>query len=361
MKKVIYSLLLPVLAMLSLSANGQTVLKGSGLSGVEQLIVIDYAKNAPVDTIVVNDGSFTYTYDAEDGAKLFVLIDQATRSQRLFITENAELTLEEGKAFITGSPLNERLADFFGGLEGIGGDLKAKLDAIRQAGGQQPTDEQRDEYMKIYDELKVLNAAYIKEYYAADKENILGAFELSYMKNFISDDEFAELYNQGGDVIKNFPPFLADIEKKAMQAKTGVGVKYTDFEGVNPLDADQKIKLSDIAEKDNYVLLDFWASWCGPCKAAMPALKEMHEKYGDKGLSIVGVVVWDKLPDHLKTAESLGVTWTQIFDPNRDVIAKTYAIDGVPTLMLLDKDGTILLRTHSKDEVKNKVAELLGE
>nr|WP_281253975.1 TlpA disulfide reductase family protein [Dysgonomonas massiliensis] len=150
------------------------------------------------------------------------------------------------------------------------------------------------------------------------------------------------------------------MEAKANKAKTEVGQKFLDFSGVNPKDTTQVLKLSDYAGKDKYVLLDFWASWCGPCRAAMPELKAMNDKYASKGLEVLGIVVSDKLEEHLQAAEALNVTWTQIFD-NKNELGTLYGIESIPTLILLDKDGTILARTYKKVEIAEKVESLLGK
>lgn len=180
------------------------------------------------------------------------------------------------------------------------------------------------------------------------------------IQNDLPFDEFKSMYEQGGEAAKSFPPFVKMLEAKANMERTEVGAKFIDFEGVNPKNTTQTIKLSDFAGKEKYVLLDFWASWCGPCRQAMPEIKALNDKYSAKGLEVIGVVVSDELDNHLQSAKSLDVTWTQIFD-NKDALVTLYGLEGIPTLILLDKDGTILVRTHEKQEVKEKIESLLGK
>jgi peroxiredoxin len=92
----------------------------------------------------------------------------------------------------------------------------------------------------------------------------------------------------------------------------------------------------------------------------MPEIKMLNEKYSNKGLEVIGVVVGDNIKNHLQAAEALKVTWTQIFDYKNE-FTSLYGIEGIPTLILLDKDGTILLRTHEKDEITEKIQSLLGK
>jgi cytochrome c biogenesis protein CcmG/thiol:disulfide interchange protein DsbE len=89
------------------------------------------------------------------------------------------------------------------------------------------------------------------------------------------------------------------------------------------------------------LVVNFWATWCGPCKAAMPSLQSLHEKYQGKAVEIIGVNVWEKGeklgPDYMKDK---GFTYSCLL--KGDDLAKAYGIRGIPTLVLIDTDGTIL-------------------
>lgn len=130
----------------------------------------------------------------------------------------------------------------------------------------------------------------------------------------------------------------AMYEKKSVTAE---GTMFADFSAVQP---DGRVaKLSDYAGKGKYCLVDFWASWCGPCRREIPNLKEVYEKYGPKGLEMVSVAVWDKVDDTVKAAAELGITWNQIVNAQKEP-TDIYAIEGIPHIMLIGPDGTILKR-----------------
>lgn len=356
MKKLFYFAVLSLLAAACKQSPDQLRLTGSGISSSNEIYVYDIADDEVIDTIKTENGNFTYTLDCTGEPKLLALTNRQD-FLRYFVAEKGNITLNGGTDEVKGSPLNNRLTDF----------LKACKEARKQnteseiAIFEKMEKEERELTQEEEDEMKALDKKIVdivKEYYEKDKDGILGVAQLIYIQYIATDEEFIELYEQGGQMVKDFPPFVNLLEAKANMKRTEAGGMFIDFEGVNPKDMTQIIKLSDFAGKDKYVLLDFWASWCGPCRQAMPGIKALDDKYSDKGLEVIGVVISDEIENHLKAAEELNITWTQIFD-NKNYINTLYGIEGIPTLILLDKDGTILARTHNEEEIVEMIENLL--
>ena len=107
--------------------------------------------------------------------------------------------------------------------------------------------------------------------------------------------------------------------------------------------------------KGDIVVMDFWATWCGPCMAAMPHMLELQEKHGGKGVQIIGISL-DRTEDILKdTIKKEGMDWPQHYDPDR-TITKQFGVRGIPTIYILSPEGEVLWRGHpmKMDEALNK-------
>ena len=111
--------------------------------------------------------------------------------------------------------------------------------------------------------------------------------------------------------------------------------------------------------KGNYVLVDFWASWCGPCMQESPNVVKVYEDYRDKGLVVLGVLVNDKLENSKTAMRRLGMKYDQVIDPE-NVQVKKFGITGIPHLILFGPDGKVVKRGMRGPEIEASVKEALG-
>ena len=152
---------------------------------------------------------------------------------------------------------------------------------------------------------------------------------------------------------------IATARFLSLSKEPKVGGLYIDFEQENS--EGKKIKLSDI--RGTYTLIEFWASWCGPCRKSNTDLVKTYQKYKDQGFEIIGVSLDINKKYWVKAIEKDGLPWENVSDLNGDEneVALMYGINKVPDNFLIDEKGIIVDRDLRNDELKKKLAEVMGE
>ena len=179
---------------------------------------------------------------------------------------------------------------------------------------------------------------------------------LAYQFEVFSEDEFFEKAQSLPDSTRAYPMLARIMDGIACSKRTAEGTMFLDFSAQQP---DGKVKkLSDYVGRGKYCLVDFWASWCGPCKGEIPNIAEVYKKYGKKGLTVVSVAVWDKPEASADTAKAYGITWNQILGAGQTP-TELYGIQGIPHIILFGPDGTILKRNLRGADIRKEVAKYL--
>ena len=119
-------------------------------------------------------------------------------------------------------------------------------------------------------------------------------------------------------------------------------------------------RLSDYVGRGQYVLVDFWASWCGPCRQEIPNLIAAYNKYNGRGLQVVGIAAWDKPEATLKAIAEEQIPYPQIINSDH-VATDLYGIDAIPEIILFAPDGKIVSRGLRGEGIDRKMKEIFGE
>ncbi len=154
---------------------------------------------------------------------------------------------------------------------------------------------------------------------------------------------------------------------KKSEAQQGEEAQQTEERGNQPGDLfvdfeaeyeGQTQRLSDYVGRGKYVLADFWASWCGPCRKEIPNLIGVHGKYAGDSLTVLGIATWDNPADTRKAIDELGIPYPQIMNA-QDAGSKAYGIEGIPEIILFAPDGTILQRSLRGEAIEEAVKQVL--
>ncbi len=166
-----------------------------------------------------------------------------------------------------------------------------------------------------------------------------------------------EVYNGLTDEAKKMEPAMMLAKKISILANLVEGQEAPDFE--LPDKEGNKVRLSEI--KGKIKIIDFWASWCGPCRMENPNMVKLYAEFKDKGLAVISVSLDDKKDKWLEAIEKDGLTWLHLSDLKgwQGEIVKKYNIDAVPTIFVLDENNRIIAKNLRGEKLKAFVSERL--
>lgn len=312
-----------------------------------------------LDTAIITKGTFTFEGTQDSIVNRYISCNASGAPLRMdFFLENGKINiaLTKDNDSATGTPSN----DAYQKIRTQINDISKKLNDVYNALGDTTlTQEQKLAKQKEGGQLQEDYLKVLRDGAQANITNPVGIFlfKQTYYNNTTAEND--ALLQQIPASFQNDEVIVQIKEAIDKQKKTAVGTKFVDFEMQTP--DGKPVKLSDYVGKGKVVLVDFWASWCGPCRQEMPNLVEVYAKNKGKNFEIVGVSL-DKDGAAWKEAiKNMKMTWPQMSDLKfwQSEGAQLYAVNSIPHTVLIDGEGTIIARGLHGEELQAKIAEVV--
>ncbi len=334
-----------------------------------QLGVGDMTYTSLLDSTTIVDGKYLFTLKApEEPFMVRLMLPMKDRYFSYGLPE-AECIAEEGVITIDYGEIDVTLT---------GGKRNCEYDRCIL----KPTRETRQRvkvHLDSLNEIGLYDNDYIKEQYSLlipqtiqyisdNISNPIGAYLfLGRPKEYFPDESYQRLYQSVAPIYRQRyeQRLLREQQEREYtvqsQLLTRKGQRYRDFSTKTIEGKD--VLFSDYVHPGSVTLLDFWASWCGPCRAEAPEMIRLYEQYNEKGLNIIGLSLDNNKQSWLKAIDELRLPWQQLCSLQawKDEAVKKYAVQSVPYVILIDKNGNLSEKNVHGDKLEELIKQLINE
>ena len=358
MRKLLLSI---VAASMTLAAcNAQSGYKVTGtVEGMpDGKAIIATVNGSSLDTLAkadVKNGSFEFTGNVSEPTGAYIMVI-GQRGAIPFMLENANITVNAGQAglTVTGSE-GQKIYDQFMAINASAQQEAMKLQQEYQAanGDQAKIQAVQEAYAKLMTDAQAKETELIK----ANPDSYVSTFVIVSSMGQMEYEQLKERYSLLGEKAKASAQGKAIAAQIAKLESTAIGQIAPNFTITTP--EGESISLYDI--KGKVKLIDFWASWCGPCRGENPHVVEIYKEYHPKGLEIFGVSLDNNKEAWVKAIADDCLFWKHGSDLKgwQSAPAQLYSVTGIPHTVLLDENNKIIAKNLRGDELKQKIAELL--
>lgn len=299
--------------------------------------ILDYDSGAKIDSTVVEGGVARFRGTIEKPVMAQLIVDGARMGT--FVLEPGDIKGDVSTRVYSGTPGNQKFADF--------GKMSADIEKQYREAMSDTTagaEERAKKVLEKYD-------TFMTQTMRSNMDNPLGYYLFLQKSYELSRAELDKALAEYPDLASSSR--IQRLRKALVnKEETSVGHRFKDFSITQP-DGSVK-KLSDYVGHGKYTLVDFWASWCGPCIREIAVLKEINKKFGGKGLDVLGVAVWDEPHNTAEAIKKHQIPWECIINA-QTIPTDIYGISGIPCIILFDPEGNIVSRDKQGQDLVNDV------
>lgn len=357
--------LLPVYAFAQ--NNTFTITGKINLSHDGEKVYINYihAQKNQVDSSLVANGAFTLTGEIDVPCLTYIRVGNKHSSNATdfyLAAGHTNMVTTDSLKYATISG-NKIAVDYFRLMEPIRSLQKEKLNYFLKHHRIPQEEKEGPEALKLQSKIKDVNKQIMALTYAFIENNPSSAMSLESLENLsgaiIDYSVVYPKFNRLSDKLKNSPKGKAFAEKIDLAKNMAVGAKALDFESTTT--DGKKLQLKEVLTSGKYTLLDFWASWCGPCRKENPNIVKAYTSYHQKGLNVLSVSLDDDAEKWKTAIEKDGMRWHHVSDLKgwKEPVALLYGIRALPQNVLLDAKGIVLAKNLQAEELLKKLAGLM--
>ncbi|MDR2038209.1 MAG: AhpC/TSA family protein [Bacteroidales bacterium] len=365
--KHLIGIILSVCLLYSCSDDSGYTIKGTVEGADGQTVYLQQIQNfEPVvtDSATIKKGKFEFkgTVTVPD----FSILNVGNNAPLQFFIENSKINISVNKdsinaSKVTGSKENDIFSEFNSGMEVFGHRIKPLNEEYMSMKIMEANDTIKEKsILDQMDQIRKERNDYMFDFVQKHPNTVVSAFIITNMlSRYISPDQLEPVINSFDDTYSQSQWVTLMKDNLATFKRTQIGQMFTDITLQSP--EDQPVSLSNYAGKGKYVLMDFWASWCRPCRIANPHIVKLYDKYKNKGFEIVGISLDRNKDEWTEAIAADDLKWPHMSDLKfwQSEAAKLYSVNSIPYTILLDKEGKILEKGLHAGDLEKKLAELL--